>query len=113
MTQVEDVAGASTGALKYATGLRANAIRRGKERDRVEVSHDGDIFPQTLPAFREINAPVQTDTIAPGLAHQFEQRRRAGAEMYDGRAGCDSAYDALRMRHHIFTVIVRAQTTDP
>ena len=69
VAEIEDVAGASGGLIENHLGTAANFGRLGEQRDRIEITLNGDIVAEPRPGLGEIDAPIETDDIAAGLAH--------------------------------------------
>src|SRR5690349_14673227 len=51
VTQVEDVARATAGALEHVERFRLEHVRRREERYRIEIALHGDIMADARPAF--------------------------------------------------------------
>ena len=74
MTEVEDVAGTASGAVKDVLGFGAHDVPGGKKDGGIEVALDGDAVgaAETRPGGIERGMPVEADDIATSGGHQFE-----------------------------------------
>src|SRR6185369_5773580 len=98
MSKIEDMALSSSGLIQDPLSLRTEYILLRKQRNWIEVSHHRDVVTNTLPRFIESHTPVESDHIATGFAHQFEQRRRSRTEVNYRNALRHIPNHALRMR---------------
>ena len=73
VAEIEDMTGASAGAVEDRARALANFGDSGEQRNRVEIALNRNVLTEPLPRFREIDAPVETDNVAARLAHEFEQ----------------------------------------
>ena len=73
--------------LKNFFGARFQFFPVGEEQHGIEISLHGCGVIETLPAFVERDAPVETDDVGSGFFHRGQKRGAVGAEINDGRAG--------------------------
>ena len=112
VAQIEDVPGRPPARSRI--GLACARMNSGRAK-----SATGSRLPMTaivadaLAMLRPDRRASPDQTVASGLAHQFEQRRRARAEMYDGRARRDALNHASCVRQNVFAIIVRAESSRP
>ena len=72
VTEIEDVAGPSTGLCENFANVSAKVVQACKQIDRIEIAHYTDIEPNALPSFIQRYAPIQSNHIAAGLTHQLK-----------------------------------------
>src|ERR1051325_11544442 len=112
MSEIEDVSRLPTCLIEDSLRLRAQHIRFRKQRHRIEISHYRYVMTDTLPAFVESDAPVESNHIAAGFAHQLQQRSRAGAEMNHRNTRHNIPNHIPRMRQNKLAIIIGTQTTN-
>src|SRR6266511_3934088 len=59
MAQIKNMTGSGAGAAQDFSDPVFDFLRRCIERDRIEISLDGDIIADGFPGFVKINAPVE------------------------------------------------------
>ena len=114
MTEIENVARPPAGPPQNIFDAPLNFMERGKQVKRIEIPLHGTIMAHHGPGLIKMDAPIDADHIAAGLAHLPKNRRRAGAEMNQGNAFVlEPLKNQLDMRHHIFGIVPGRQTADP
>src|SRR2546428_673119 len=113
MPEVKDVAVVAAGAVQNPRGAIANLIERTEQRYRIEIALHPDVVADALPAGGQVDAPIEPDHVATGLAHQLQQAGCGGPEVDHGYAGRDAGNDVARVRQHKAPVVIRRKTAHP
>ena len=72
VTEIEDVTGPSTGLLENLPGLSPKMVLVCKQGNRIEIAHYTNLIPNTFPTFIQRHAPIETNYITAGFAHQLK-----------------------------------------
>ncbi len=113
VSQIENMARTAARLFEDRAHAVANLRDIGKQRYRVKVALHGDAGTETLPGLRQIDAPIEADYVAPGLAHQFEQIARHRAEVNHGNRVPHRFDNAPGMRQYETAIVVGAETSHP
>src|SRR5216683_7306601 len=113
VSQIENMARTAARLFEDRAHAVANLRDIGKQRYRVKVALHGDAGTETLPGLRQIDAPIEADYVAPGLAHQFEQIARHRAEVNHGNRVTHRFDNASGMRQYETAIVVGAETSHP
>jgi hypothetical protein len=84
VAQVEDMSRAATGLGEDPPGLKFDLRHRCQEHHRVEIPLYGNTGAESFPGSIEIDAPIESDDRAAGIALELQERGRAGTEMDAG-----------------------------
>src|SRR5262249_24683507 len=84
VAEIEDVARAARGALENGRGGAADLRRAREQHSGVEIALHGHVEAEPLPGRTQVDAPIETDDVAPGFLHHRQERGRAHAEVDDG-----------------------------
>ena len=80
MTEIEYVAGATPEGLERLQNLATDDFRRGQEYRGIEIALQRGAGTDSPARISEVDAPVQTDAIAPGCGDLLKPRRSALGE---------------------------------
>ena len=69
VTEIEDVAGPSTGLCENLPNFSAQVVCARKQSDRIEIAHYTNIIPNAFPSFIQRYAPIKSNYIAASLTH--------------------------------------------
>src|SRR6185437_4172615 len=113
VAEVEDMAGAAGGLVENRADAPANLGEAGEQRDRIEVALHADAVAEAGPRLAKVDAPVQSDDVAAGLAHQLQQVAGHGAEMNYRHTRAQRRNDGRGMRQDVAAIIVGSEDADP
>src|SRR5579863_1439029 len=95
-------------------GSRLQYLPIGEQKNRIQVPLYSGLIVETLPAFVEWNAPIQSDDIGSGFFHCGQKRGTIRAEVDDRYARfLQPLHHACDMRQNVAAIVFRAQATDP
>ena len=80
MTKIENVAGSTPEGLERLLNLATDDFGRGQQHRRIEVALERGAGTDPPARISEVDAPVQTDAIAPGCGDPLKPRRSALGE---------------------------------
>src|SRR5713101_3470551 len=106
VSQIENMARTAARLVEDRAHAAANFRDIGKQRYRVKVALHANAGTETLPRLREVDAPIEADYVAAGLAHQFEEIARHRAEVNHGNCVPHRFYNAPGMRQYETAIVV-------
>src|SRR5205807_1485927 len=74
VSEVEDMAWAAPGLRQDSPRLFLDLLNWGQEHDGIEVALNGDTLAEPLPGSVQVDAPIEADDRAAGIALELQQR---------------------------------------